>query len=171
MRILLSLLMVSNVIGLTSAEEVSSTSQVSIEIQSTCILDNGSGSGSSSFGTLDFGSHTSTANVIDKASTLGSGSIGLKCSPNLLYQITLDLGRNASGASQRMLVNSVSGQLVPYEIYQNAQHTQVWNEINPVSGSGTGNQEWLVLYGLIPGNLATPEAGIYSDQIGVTVTF
>lgn len=169
MRILLGVLMVSNVIGLASAEEVSSTSQVSIEIQSACILDNGSGS--SSFGILDFGSHTSMANVIDKSSTLGSGSIGLKCSPNLLYQVSLDLGRNASGGSQRMLVNSLSGQLIPYEIYQNAQYTHVWNELNPVSGSGTGNQEWLVLYGRIPGNLATPEAGIYSDQIGVTVTF
>lgn len=169
MRNLISLLLLVSFVGSISAEELSATSQLSIEIQSACILDNGSGS--SSFGVLDFGSHATIASAIDKASNIGNGSIGFKCSPDLPYSIALDFGRNAGTSSQRLLLNNITGATVPYEIYQDPQYTQPWNVTNPVSGVGTGNQQWLMLYGRIPGNLATPAAGIYSDQIGVTLTF
>lgn len=152
-----------------AAEELTSVSKLTIEVEATCIFDNGSGG--SDFGTLFFGSHVNLNVAIDAQSTPTDGSIGFKCSPDVPYRIELDDGQNASGPLQRQLRNTITNEAIRYELFQDAQFSQPWNSSNAVTGVGTGQFEWVTLYGRIPASANLPSAGEYRDQLAVTLFF
>ncbi|WP_213608028.1 spore coat U domain-containing protein [Pseudoalteromonas sp.] len=151
------------------AAQSEDTSEISIQIEQGCILDNGSGA--SSFGVISFGEYSSLTYGAQTTSNQGSGSIGFRCSPNLSYRIELGNGLNATDSSGRKLLNSSTGELVPYQLYQDVGRSQVWDDANAVSGTASGLFEWLPIFVSIAPQPVTPSAGVYNDNIEVVLIF
>ena len=149
-------------------EQAQDVSEISIQIAQGCVLDNGSGG--DAFGTINFGEHSSLLNGVDAISTVGNGSIGFRCSPNLSYRVELGNGQNAVG-SNRQLLNSLTNELVPYQLFQDAVRSQVWDSNNAVTDTANGQQQWLTIYGAISPQASTPSAGQYRDSVEVLLVF
>ncbi|WP_057971016.1 Csu type fimbrial protein [Lysobacter antibioticus] len=97
-------------------------------------------------------------------------SIGLVCSGRTAWQIGLNNGLYASGATRRM--RNGAGQFVVYELYRNSPRTQRWGNTlgsDTLTGTGTGTSQSLPVYGRV--GAQTPSIGSYSDTITVTVTY
>ena len=115
--------------------------------------------------TLDFGSVG-----LLLANTDGTSSVTVQCASGVAYQVGLDNGQHATGATRRM---QGPGGLVTYELYRNSTRTQRWGSTlntDTVTGSGNGSNQTLTVYGRVP-NQTTPSAGTYNDTITVTVTY
>lgn len=166
-NILLVLLAITPMTLLAAQSE--DTSEISIQIEQGCVLDNGSGG--TSFGVISFGEYSSLAYGAQATSNEGSGSIGFRCSPNLSYRIELGNGLNATDSSNRKLLNSSTGELIPYQLYQDAGRSQIWDDANAVSGNASGLFEWLPIFASISPQPVTPSAGIYNDNIEVVLIF
>lgn len=157
-----------------SAGELQGQLNIQITIDSGCTVTNGSASGSgNTFGSLSFGDYNDLNNLIDGRSlgNAGGSSFGLQCTQNTPYTIALNAGQNASGGQRRM--NS-GGVLIDYNLYQDAGRTQSWGDGgatgNVLSGTGTGNDEEVVVYGRVPAQ-TTPVAGTYTDTVQVTIAW
>ena len=150
------------------AEQAQDVSEISIHIAQGCVLDNGSGG--NAFGTINFGEHSSLLNGVNTISTPGNGSIGLRCSPNLSFRVELGNGQNGSG-NNRQLLNSLTNELIPYQLFQDAARSLVWDSTNAVVGTANGQQQWLTIYGAISPQASTPSAGQYRDSIEVLLVF
>jgi spore coat protein U-like protein len=76
-----------------------------------------------------------------------------------------------AGASGRKMTGPASA-LLAYNLYQDAAYTQAWGStgLYLLSGTGTGLQVPLTVYGRIPATQVAA-AGAYTDTINVTVTF
>lgn len=146
-----------------------SVSQVSIEIQPACRLDNGSGG--TNFGTFFLGAYLGVSNISEATSSVGAGSIGILCSPELPFRVEIDLGLNANASLQRRVLNNSTGETVVYELFQDANFAQPWTPSAPQFGVGSGSFEWLTIYARIPTQNSVPSAGDYQDQLGVTLVF
>ena len=99
-----------------------------------------------------------------------TSQISLKCVGGTAWQLGLSNGVNASGTQRRM--KDSDGNFVTYELYRNASRSARWgNTLNTdtVSGSGTGNDQNITVFGQLPVQTATP--GDYSDTITVTLTY
>lgn len=116
---------------------------------------------------LSFGTANIFSGQID-----ASTSIHLRCGPGVAYSVALDNGQNFT--TQRRMANGMGGWFayVPYQIYRNAQRTQVWGStagtmvtgMTPVNGDVT-----LTAYGRVPAAIVLPRA--YTDVVTVTVNF
>ncbi|GGW61729.1 Csu type fimbrial protein [Alishewanella tabrizica] len=149
-------------------EQAQDVSEISIHIAQGCALDNGSGG--NTFGTVNFGEHSSLLNGVDVISTPGNGSIGLRCSPNLSFRVELGNGQNGTGGN-RQLLNPLTNELIPYQLFQDAARSLVWDSANAVTGTANGQQQWLPIYGAISPQTLTPSAGQYRDNIEVLLVF
>jgi len=67
-----------------------------------------------------------------------------------------------------------------YQLYQDSGHSTVWNATNVgtvggtggVSGTGSGSNQTLTVYALIPAGTAVPATtGTYTDTVVVTVNY
>lgn len=154
--------------ALLYGEQAQDISEISIQIVQGCVLDNGSGG--NAFGTVSFGEHSSLLNGVNTISTPANGSIGLRCSPNLSFRVELGNGQNGSG-SNRQLLNSLTNELIPYQLFQDAARSLVWDSTNAVTGTASGQQQWLPIYGAISPQASTPSAGQYRDSIEVLLVF
>ncbi|WP_095011794.1 spore coat U domain-containing protein [Tsuneonella mangrovi] len=85
--------------------------------------------------------------------------------------LSLDQGTNAQGTTRYLA--AADGTLVPYAIYSDAAHTQVW-------GSGgqsvsvpvdSGSQVSVPMYGQVPASGSSVATGTYSDTVVVTLSF
>ncbi|WP_408951837.1 spore coat U domain-containing protein [Lysobacter sp. Hz 25] len=97
-------------------------------------------------------------------------SIGLVCSGRTAWQIGLNNGLYASGATRRM--RNGAGQFVVYELYRNSPRTLRWGNTlgsDTLTGTGTGTSQSLPVYGRV--GAQAPSIGSYSDTITVTVTY
>ncbi|WP_053424831.1 spore coat U domain-containing protein [Rheinheimera sp. KL1] len=166
-KILIGLLSLSH--SFLYGEQVQDVSEISIQISQGCVLDNGSGG--NTFGTINFGEHTTLSNGVEATSSPGNGSIGFRCSPNLSFRVELGNGQNGTNSFSRKLVNSATNEFVPYQLYQDAGRSVVWDNTNAVTGTATGHQQWLPIYGAISAQTNTPSAGIYRDKIEVLMIF
>lgn len=157
-----------------AAGELQGLMNVQITIGSGCTVTNGTANGSTNtFGSLSFGDYTDLNNTVDGRS-LGSGggtSFGLQCSLGTAYSVAMDDGQNPSG-NQRRMANT--GEYVSYNLYQDSGRTLTWGNGGgsgpTLSGTGTGNDEEMVVYGRVP-TQATPSPGTYLDTVQVTVTW
>jgi spore coat protein U-like protein len=97
-------------------------------------------------------------------------SIGLVCSGRTAWQIGLNNGLYASGATRRM--RNGAGQFVVYELYRNSTRTLRWGNTlgsDTLTGTGTGGAQSWPVYGRV--GAQAPSIGSYSDTITVTVTY
>jgi len=92
-----------------------------------------------------------------------------------VYHITLDAGLNK--LTSRRLRNA-AGNVIPYDLYQNAAYTTPWGDAgysntfsagNPLAATGTGTNQVFTVYGQFQ-NRPT-QAGNFTDTITVTIHY
>lgn len=118
-------------------------------------------------GTVNFGSTGILQSALD-----ATGSIGVTCTNSAPYTIALDGGTTAAVDPTQRKMSKASEQIT-YGLYQNLARTQPWGDgvgINTISGTGSGLQQSLTVYGRVPAQ-STPSPGSYSDTVVVTVIY
>lgn len=158
-----------------SAGEVRGQLAVELTIGKGCEVINGSVNGANAFGTLNFGEVSSLANNSIDAQAQGSGGavVKLNCTKDVAYRVSLNDGLNASGEGARRLalVGGAQAAFVPYSLYKDAARTAVWDSKNPYTGTGTGAQADMIVYGRVPPMATTPVSGKYTDLVMLTVSW
>lgn len=127
-------------------------------------------SGSTSFGTLNFGNYASLTSAINATSAQLAGSIRVKCVNGLAYKIVMDGGSSGVVTARRMVNTTNSAVSLQYNLYTTAARTTVWDNTTGVSNTGNGADQWATVYGRVPAQ-ATPAAGVYQDTVNVTVSW
>jgi spore coat protein U-like protein len=110
------------------------------------------------------------------SATTGSTSLNVTCTLGAPYTVALSNGSGTgadatAGASGRKMTGPASA-LLAYNLYQDSGYSQAWGSTGAylLSGTGTGAQVPLTVYGRIPA-AQTVAAGNFTDTINVTVTF
>ena len=102
----------------------------------------------------------------------GTNTVTPQCTNGTPYNVGLDAGTGtgATVAARKMSNGAVT---ITYSLYSNSGRTTVWGNTigtNTVSGTGTGNNQALTVYGRVPPQ-TTPAPNTYTDTIVVTVTY
>ena len=121
---------------------------------------------------LDFGSYDPLS-ATDTPAT-NANAISMQCSKGTSYTIGLSVGSGASYAA-RTMNGPVAGEKLPYQIYADAPHAQVWGDgtAGTITVSGTAPDKAahpVPMYGNIIAGYDRTQ-GNYSDPIVATVTF
>lgn len=152
------------------AYAVSKTANITVSatLLPTCIAGTVVG-GSTSFGTLNFG-QASVLNIPIAVTGQGNtGAISVQCSKNTSFTVLLSAGQSGN-VSNRYLAGGPASQHVNYNLYTDAAHSHIWDNVVGVSQVATGQTVTLPVYGLIPIQ-STPAVGVYTDTIQVTVNW
>lgn len=116
---------------------------------------------------VSFGSAANLSSLID-----ATGTATVQCTDSTAYNVGLDAG-TGSGATVTTRKMTHSGLTINYSLYRNAARTQVWGTTigtNTVSGTGSGSNQNVTVYGRVPVQTA-PGAGTFTDTITATVTY
>ncbi|ACX87247.1 spore coat protein U domain-containing protein [Pectobacterium parmentieri] len=157
----------------TMALTVSSTFDVDATIQKGCIFGTSTANSQPNMGPLNFGTRSSTATNVDVASTDGGGSIIATCTPGTNAIIELDYGTNGGSSTQRYLINAAGTRLLAYQLYRDAARTQVWGTGGlalSIVSFPTTTQTYTV-YARYFGGTPLPPAGVYTDNVTVSLTY
>lgn len=148
----------------------SSSTLIRIEVVNGCLLNNTTANGLS-LGTLNFGSIYATSAATDANTSVGSGSIQLRCTPGTTAKITLGAGLYGSGVNNRKMRITAGATTLNYQLYTSAARTTVWDDVTGVSVSlSDDTTRTFSVYGRVPVQ-ATPLSGSYSDQVLVTLSY
>jgi len=143
------------------AATVTNTMPVKITIQNACNVSTTAPT------TLDFGTQGPLVANVDSTST-----ITVTCTNLAPYNVGLDAGLNGAGnIGARKMINGVA--TVGYQLYSNSARSTVWGitvGTDTLAGTGNGTAQSLTVYGRVPPQ-TTPAAGVYTDTVGVTVTY
>lgn len=108
---------------------------------------------------------------IDATSTLT-----VQCTNTTPYSVALDAGVNAGSATSfasRAMKNGANS--IGYQLYLTSGHTSVWGDGTSGSahptGTGTGGNQTLTIYGRVPTLGSTVVPGTYTDTVTVTITY
>lgn len=105
-----------------------------------------------------------------------SSDLTLTCTPNSRFDVLLNYGRNAEGSKRRMK-GGLSGaeEFIPYNLYLDQNHTSAWgNTVGTDTKEGTVGllgTATMTVYGKVPLTATPVSAGLYTDQVTVTVAF
>ena len=143
---------------------------VNLNLQASCTVATAS---------VDFGS----TRVPSGATAVGT--VTVDCTNGTDYAVGFGAGNNNSGTTRRMQLSN-TGNFVPYEIFSEAAHTNVLQDVNLTTGvvgpganvgnfGGTGANSTPIIhsiYGLIPSlGASKPTPGGYSDQVAITIIY
>ncbi|MEQ9888207.1 Csu type fimbrial protein [Pectobacterium zantedeschiae] len=146
---------------------------VSLTITAACSVDNGGGAGTT-WGTIDFGSHSNLMTNIDSQVTnSGASGITISCPVGLSAALKIGAGGNALD-SLRRLTPGTGTYNVPYRLYSDSTRS---TEIPISSATGiaitaTGNPLLIPIYArIVPTDqtVMSPAAGSYTDTITATI--
>lgn len=158
-------------------ETISTQLQASATVTAGCALGSG-GSGSASFGTLNFGNGITTLSTpIDVTSAANAGSISLRCTPSTLVKIDIDSGLYAGGVigSGRAMKHATQSGTLKYQLYQDSVRTVIWgngsNGGQSMSLTTDGTQQNVTIYARLFSLPGIPAAGQYSDTVIITFTY
>ena len=116
--------------------------------------------------TIAFGNYTSTQ--VDQ-----TGNLAVLCTNGTSYTIGLDAGASTGATtSVRKLSGSLGGTL-NYALYRDSGRTSNWGSTigtDTQAGTGNGLLQNLTVYGRIPSG-QTPQSGVYSDTVTITLTY
>lgn len=110
---------------------------------------------------------------VGTAAVDSTSTITLTCTPNADFDVALNAGANAVSGARNMKL-ATGAELLPYEIYQDAAHTQIWGNtagVNTKLGTAPSGTATMTAFGRIAANRPSVSAGNYSDSVTVTVTF
>ena len=120
------------------------------------------------FGVLDFGTYFSLTALVSVTSQIGNGSLRVNCLLNTPYRVLLSAGGSGSVAARRM--TGPAAAQINYNLYTSSAYTTVWDNTTGVTGTGSGTDQYLQVYGRVPAQ-AAPTPGTYTDTITVTVSW
>jgi spore coat protein U-like protein len=103
----------------------------------------------------------------------GSSTITVTCLSGVAYNVGLSAGSGTGATVAARKMTGAGGATVSYSLYKDATHGSVWGEtvgVDALGGTGVGAAQNLTVYGRAPAQ-ATPQPGVYSDTIVVTVTY
>ncbi|WLS89802.1 spore coat U domain-containing protein [Serratia marcescens] len=152
---------------MAQADSKTATLGVSATLLSACEAGSSSG-GNVSFGTLNFGTLYFLSTATSVAGQQNAGAIRVKCTNGTSYSVLL--GGGQSGNTTARYLQSAAGQRVNYNLYTNAAHSTIWDNLTGVSQTANGTDNWLPVYGMIPAQ-ATPPTGSYTDTVQVTINW
>ncbi|KRA83628.1 spore coat U domain-containing protein [Altererythrobacter sp. Root672] len=151
------------------AQVTQSTGQLEVRmlVNASCDI-SGSTAGGLGNAVLDFGTATLLQQAIN-ADTGSSGTQALRvlCNPGVQYTLTFDAGQNATQIANRAMKREGGSEVVGYQLYTTAARNTV---LANLSGTGTGTQQYVVVYGRVPVQTAPPP-GNYKDVVTITVAF
>lgn len=105
----------------------------------------------------------------------GQSNLLVNCTNGAAWDISLNKGlHGASVTARKMENNTLTGAFMNYQLFSDPAHTSIWGETagtDTVEGTGTGVIQDVGVYGSIPANQTTVQAGGYSDTITATLTF
>lgn len=124
------------------------------------------------------GSTLTFGGAIDPLQTPGpvdaSTTLNVTCTKTTPYSVALNAGTNAgSGSNFGSRVMKSGNNNLPYQLYLDAGRTQVWGDGNSsglFTGTGTGSQQQLTVYGRLP-SLNGIVPGSYADTVTLTITY
>ncbi|AOR61900.1 spore coat U domain-containing protein [Pectobacterium wasabiae] len=146
---------------------------VSLTITAACAVNSGGGAGTT-WGTIDFGSHSNLMTNIDSQVTnSGSSGITISCPVGLSAALKIGQGGNPLN-SLRRLTPGTGTYNVPYRLYSDSTRS---TEIPLIDATGiaipaTGNPLLIPIYARIaPADqtVMSPAAGSYTDTITATI--
>jgi spore coat protein U-like protein len=118
---------------------------------------------------VNFGSQTSLSSALSAL-----GNLYVTCTNALPYTISLGNGISGSSPAARLmrLQNAPTGPTITYGLYRDSAYSQVWGSAvgATVPGTGNGATQTYPVYARIQSQ-TTPQAGLYSDTVVVTVTY
>jgi spore coat protein U-like protein len=108
-------------------------------------------------------------NPIDATTT-----ITVRCTPNTDFDVDIDTGLYANGASaNRRMFSASTNSYVSYDVFRDSPRSNVWGRgktRNVAGNSGSGAPLDIVLYGRVQ-NTGKIVAGDYKDTLLVTLNF
>lgn len=149
----------------TYADSSTSTMNVSASVGHSCSME----SSPMAFGAYD--------GVVANASTAleAMATVVSTCTSGAAALITMNAGASAGPGSADAPVRRMTagaGKYLVYQVYSDVARGTVWGNTAPtgVALTGTGVSQTLTAYGSVLA--AQPAAqGVYSDQLGVTITY
>lgn len=103
--------------------------------------------------------------------TLGNGSLSLRCTPGTDARILIDKGIHGSDIGNRAMRNTPSGQTLSYQLYTTPTRDIIWDDLVGVSITFLSDEAQLFpIYGVIPVQ-SMPAGGVYTDSVTVTVQY
>ncbi len=144
------------------------TFQVTASIVNGCVI---SGTNTSVFGALDFGTQPGVGTVSASASYVQSSTLTLACTPGTTLNMSIDGGSNYTSTRNLKVANNTD--LVGYTLYTSATHSAA--SAIPVSQNvaltySNANNITLPIYGLLQMS-GVRRAGTYSDTLTVTLSW
>jgi len=116
---------------------------------------------------VNFGSFANLNSAVS-----GTGTVIVQCTNGSPYNVGLNAGTGTDATVSARLMTKGS-YTITYSLYQNSAHTTVWGSTigtNTVSGTGTGSNQSITVYGLVPVQ-TPPAAGTFTDTVVATVTY
>lgn len=99
-----------------------------------------------------------------------TSAVTISCPVNTTFSVALGNGLH-SQQSIRNMCDSSGSNCIPYQLYQDAAHTQLWNSTNiETVNIGNDTTRSLTVYGLVP-NQDWPPAGSYTDTVIVNLSY
>ncbi len=162
----------------SGANELSKSAsfQVKAVIANGCIVGS-SGTDTTTFGSMNFGTVNTLATKVSLTSTPNSGSVVLKCTLGTPLIIGLDAGLNAGGSISggRFLQQSGGATKLRYQLFQNANFSTAWgsgaNGGNAMNVTATGVVTEYKVYANLYAATTAPAAGTYNDTVTVIITY
>jgi spore coat protein U-like protein len=165
----LGLLSILVMLQATAAKASTVTGSLPVQMQITA---------SCTIGTSSLTFATTAGTSLVSTQVTQTGSIAVTCTNSNPYSIGLDNGQNASSGQRRMVNGS---NYISYNVYVDAAHTQPWTTAATNStctsanscylGTGTGAQQTISVYGVVPTVASAPTSGTYNDSVTITVTY
>lgn len=154
----LSRITIASILASTSAASYAASGttsfDVSIQVLSSCSI---------SASNLTFSSiSTGTTSNTDATS-----SLTVNCSNGTPYSIALDNGTNYSAG--RRLASGAS--YINYYLYSDSGRATQWNTASVKSGTGSGSDQTLTVFGRVPSGQSVTNTGSYADTVIATITY
>lgn len=114
-------------------------------------------------------------NLYTGSQTDSTSTISVTCTNGTPYNIGLDSGSHSISTANRQMSKdgNLFGPFLDYALYRDSGRSQNWgNNIgtDTQSGTGSGTNQDLTVYGRINGN-QTPSPGSYNDVVTVQVNY
>lgn len=120
---------------------------------------------------MDFGEYDV---LFSKGDIFATARINARCVNGVSYIAKLNVGQGV-GASFAQRYMMLDGNKLSYNLYTDAQHLNVWGDGSygtaTVAGIGTGQDQSLTIYGMIPNNQPSIRSGLYTDVIVVSLEY
>ncbi|WP_348733781.1 spore coat U domain-containing protein [Rheinheimera texasensis] len=147
---------------------VQSPTELTVQLAESCQLSGAAAGGN--FGTLNFGSFSQLPQPVQVSSQVSAGSILLRCNLGVNFRILINKGLHGSSVATRQLKEPMQGATLSYQLYQDPQRLQIWDDSSGHGAVATGEAQQFDLHAMLPAQTVAA-AGQYSDTLTVTISW